>query len=509
VDDADGGLVPERIVMFTRGRWAVLIVGLSFCRPTVAGDLHVSPDGTPRGDGSRQSPWDLATALAATDQVGAGDTVWLHAGNYRGGFESRLSGTADAPVTIRQAPGERATIDCRPRDAQDNGLFAVTGDHAIYWGFEITCSDFKRRTQIGGSWPADIRRGGVHCRASDVKFIHLVVHDTAGGFGFWSEGEGGEIYGSLIFHNGWQGPDRGHGHAIYAQNKSGTKRLRENILFRQFGEGIHCYGSEKAFVQGFDIEGNVGFHNGTLAGPRGLTPSIFIGGGASIERLSVVDNLTYDGPLRCGYPWGALNRDAVVRGNYVVGGILVRDFDRVEFTGNTVVCTSGLVSLESSGKLDLARYAWDDNHYFRTTDEWSAFEVAEGDKRAGLEFEAWQAKTGFDATSIHQRRPPEEGRVFVRPSHYEPGRGHVVVYNWQHRPEVEIDLSGVVPRGKAFKIVSAQHFYGEPVMSGVYEGGAVKLPMRPRPGLAPVGMPDFVAPTTEPEFGAYVVLTAR
>lgn len=486
------------------GCWPISI----FCHAAPASEWHVSPDGTPRGDGSLQAPWDLATALAATDRVAAGDTVWLHGGTYRGGFESRLAGTADAPITVRQAPAERATIDCRPRDAQDNGLFAVGGDHAVYWGFEITCSDPKRRTEIGGSWPADIRRGGVHCRASHVKFIHLIVHDTAGGFGFWSEGEGGEVYGSLIFHNGWQGPDRGHGHAIYAQNKVGTKRLCDNVLFRQFGEGIHCYGSDKAFVQGFQVEGNVGFHNGTLAGPRGLTPSIFIGGGSAIERLSVVDNFTYEGALRCGYPWGSLNRDVVVRGNYVVGGVLVRDFDQVDFTGNTVVATSGLVSLESSGKLDLARYVWDRNHYFRTTDEWSAFDVAEGDKRTGLEFDTWRARTGFDGASTHERRPPATGRVFVRPSRYEPGRGHIVVYNWDHRPEVEADLNGVVPPGQRYQIVSAQDFYGEPVAAGVYEGRPVRLPMRPRAIMAPVGMPDFVAKATEPEFGVYVILSS-
>ena len=34
----------------------------------------------------------LATALNATKTVGPGDTVWIHAGTYRGGFASRLAG---------------------------------------------------------------------------------------------------------------------------------------------------------------------------------------------------------------------------------------------------------------------------------------------------------------------------------------------------------------------------------------------------------------------------------
>src|SRR5690348_11088246 len=84
-----------------------------------ARDFHASPNGRPNGDGSQTAPCDLATALATND-VGAGDTLWLHGGTYRGGFESRLTGKPGSPVTIRQAPGERATIDCRPRDAQDS-----------------------------------------------------------------------------------------------------------------------------------------------------------------------------------------------------------------------------------------------------------------------------------------------------------------------------------------------------------------------------------------------------
>lgn len=187
----------------------------------------------------------------------------------------------------------------------------------------------------------------------------------------------------------------------------------------------------------------------------------------------------------------------------------MRDFDQVEFTGNTVVAPSGLVSLETSGKLDLARYVWDRNHYFRTADEWSAFEVAEGDKRTGLEFDTWRARTGFDGASTHERRAPAEGRVVVRPSRYEPGRGHIAVFNWERRPEVEIDLNDVVAQGQEYRIVNAQDFYGEPVAAGVYDGRSLKLPMRPRAMMAPVGMPGFVAKPTEPEFGAYVVLAGK
>lgn len=470
-----------------------------------ARDFHASPDGQPTGDGSKMAPWDLATALRKADVVGPGDTLWLRKGTYRGGFECHLQGNADAPVTIRQAPGERATIDCRPRDTQDSGLFIAAGNHSVFWGFEVTCSDPKRKTANGGSWPDDIRRGGVFSRASHVKFVNLIVHDTAGGFGFWSEGEGGEIYGSIIYHNGWQGPDRGHGHAIYAQNHTHSKRLADNILFRQFGSGIHCYGSDKAFVQGFEISGNVAFQNGILAGPNAGTPGIFVGGGKCVERLTVTANFTFDGGIQCDYPWGNTNRDVDLRENYVVGSLFVRDFKDVQVIGNTIISPSGLVILESSGMLDTSSYVWNNNHYYRTANEWSGFEIASGEKRRGMEFDGWRQSTGFDDAASFDRQP-SGAHVFVRPNEYEPGRAHVAVFNWDRAETVDIDVRGVLEIGDEYRLVSAQDVFGEPLLSGRYGGGPLRLTMQPHSAAVPVGMPDFEPPATEPVFGAYLVM---
>src|SRR4051794_17558684 len=83
--------------------------------PARTAEFHVAPDGRSDGDGSRARPWDLATALAQPPAVRPGDTVWLRGGTYRGTFTSRLTGAPGAPVTVRQAPGERATVDLRDK----------------------------------------------------------------------------------------------------------------------------------------------------------------------------------------------------------------------------------------------------------------------------------------------------------------------------------------------------------------------------------------------------------
>ncbi len=165
-----------------------------------ATEFHVTPNGAPQGKGSIEEPWSLATALVATDVVKPGDTIWLHAGTYRGGFVSRLSGRPGVAVVVRGERAGRVTIDTQPQDDKDNGLFLLLGADAVYRDFEVTCSHPQRETKIAGSWPADIRRGNVDIRGDRISAVNLVVHDCASGFGFWAEGEGGEISGCLIYN---------------------------------------------------------------------------------------------------------------------------------------------------------------------------------------------------------------------------------------------------------------------------------------------------------------------
>src|SRR5438132_3534937 len=87
-----------------------------------------APAGTTRGDGTRDRPWDLATALSGgRGRVQPGDTIWLRGGTYTGNFDGTLTGTSTAPIVVRQYPGERATID---------GNLHVHAAYATTWGFQ-------------------------------------------------------------------------------------------------------------------------------------------------------------------------------------------------------------------------------------------------------------------------------------------------------------------------------------------------------------------------------------
>ena len=496
-------------------RVAAVLAAACFAWPAAGAEHFAAPNGTPGGQGTKSSPLDLAAALGAGSRAKPGDTIWLRGGTYRGGLTSTVGGRADAPVTIRAVPGERATIDCRSRQGQQGStLFSVEGDWTVVRDLEVTCSDPKRVTKITGSHPNDIRRGGISCRASGVKFVNLVVHDCSNGLGFWSGGAGGEVYGCLIYNNGWLAPDRGHGHAIYAQNKTGTKRLVDNILFNQFSYGLHAYGSGRAFLSGFHVEGNVSFNNGSAAGRDRRTPAVLIGGGCTAERITLADNCTYGsgpggGAVRLGYSWGRkLNRDAVVRGNYLVGDVDLRFWEQVTFTNNTVIAPGTLVGVTLPKGGGTGKYRMERNTYFRTGKGRGAFGLAAEGGGSSLAFAEWQKRLGEGQSTFAAARPAGV-KVFVRPNRYEPGRAHVVVYNWARRPDVAADLGAVLEKGAKFRIVSVQDFYGDPVVAGTFDGRPVRIPMAAYRAVPPIGLPGHKPPVTGPEFNAFVVLPGR
>ena len=152
--------------------WATILLALSACGeetqapnpppppPPPARVIHyTAPNGSATADGTREQPWDLATALAGGHPAGAvqpGDTVWLRGGTYRGPVRSTVSGKAGAPVIVRQYPGERAIVDGAGTPPRGSVL-EVRGPWTVYWGFEITNSDPTRvTTDSTHDWRPDV-----------------------------------------------------------------------------------------------------------------------------------------------------------------------------------------------------------------------------------------------------------------------------------------------------------------------------------------------------------------
>lgn len=432
-------------------------------------NCYVAPDGRRANDGSIDSPWDLQTAFS---KAAPGDTVWLRGGDYAGRFNCYASGTSSNPIIFRQYPGEHSRIQ---GPATEIGTITLQCHDVWFWGFEIYSTDPGRVSSQKGSFPTDIRRGPAIEGAPDganCKLINMVIHDDFNSF-FAKQAADFEIYGSIFYYSGWDAPDRGHGHGIYAQNSvtAGTKQILDNILFDSFAEGLQIYAEGGDYLYNFNIRGNVVFNSGALSQSSGYTTDLMIGGGlVPPKNVTLVENFTYHSPDFGGKgtargAWlGAGNGcpNMIVKGNWFVAenGAAVHRMPSCDPTmeGNTFV-----------GRLEnLSATLYPRNAFYES-------------KHKGL-------------------------NVFVRPNRFEPERANIIIYNWDETPCVDVDLSSVLKPGMSYEIRDAQDFYGQPVAEGTYSGEPVHVPMNETSVAALVGRGPIAPRHTSAEFGVFVLL---
>jgi hypothetical protein len=483
-----------------------------------ATSFFVAPDGRPDTNGSIDEPWDLATALSHPDVVAPGSTIWLRGGTYEGAFRSRLEGTEAAPIVVRQYPGERATID--RASLGDDSTFTIRGSHTWYWGFEVTNSHPRRATDTPGSHPDDLLRGdGVAVYGHHTKLINMVVHDNADGIAFWTPAVESEVYGTVTFNNGWIAPDRAHGHGLYIQNETGIKRIVDVISFNNFTTGMKGY-AQGGRAEGMHFEGVVSFNNGSPTSREGSDryTNLFIGTTSRpADRITIKDTFLYHQPgivpdldanLALGYTAGS-NGSVSVTNSYIAGGtkaMRLADWDEAIVSGNTFYVTGPegvtyrLVDVRAPASA-MSAYDWHDNRYF--------FEGASKPFKSGsstLDFDGWRGTMSREASSVFAEGSPSELRVFVRPNRFEPGRAHIIVYNWKGDSTLEVDVEGLVAEGERYEVHDVQDYYGPPVLRGVYDGAPLELPLSSRAVAGPIGH-DFTPSSTAPLFAVFVLTT--
>src|SRR5450631_624727 len=266
--------------------------------PATATDYYASPTGTSStaaGTGTIANPWALQTALAQPATVHPGDTIWLRGGTYPGKYVSYLAGTPSMPIVVRSYPGEWAKIDSGIGTPGMTETLSIAGAYSWFWGFEIMSSDPVRQSSQDGPWPSDISRGACIGTTNGVgaKLINLVCHDAAEGFELWQESSNLEAYGNIIYNNGWNGAtDRGHGHAIYAQNAVGSKSIADNIILQSYDINVQIYGSSAAPLQNFTVDGNIVYQAGKVSS-GGQALEVFFGGGQVAANAVFTNNAVY------------------------------------------------------------------------------------------------------------------------------------------------------------------------------------------------------------------------
>lgn len=439
--------------------------------------IFAAPQGNPSGAGTEEDPLDLTTALTQHSLIQAGATLWLLEGTYVGNFTSTLQGVAGNPITVKPYPGKRVVLESPPLAAGESSqstLF-IDSQWTNYYGLEIRSKDPNRTSQQTGSNPSDITiQGGVtvgaHYNSSNTKIINFIVHDTRGGLSSFSASTDSELYGNIIYNNGWTGPDRGHGHGMYTQNKGGVKKLTNNILFFGFGTGIHAYVEGSPKLENYDIQDNVWFLTGA-SDPRSSQKkdNCLVGGFQPVTNLLLKNNKGFSDNsrgTRIGYDGSVDNQSAVLLNNYLAENLWI--------AGN-----------------------WDSLSIGNTT----VFHGITGSSQSQI--------TDLGGNDFREKDPAGGKKIFVSANAHDPRRARVIIYNFAENETVAVDLHSILKIGEAYRVHSVFDLFGDPLLTGVYSGTDISIPMGtvapPQPnGVEGIGEEDDPGK----KFGVFIVTHA-
>lgn len=408
-------------------------------------DRFVAINGSIANPGTLAAPWPLKEVL--DDPTGKyakpGDTIYLRGGTYRWpdrsltspGWVVHLIGTPEAPIWIRPYQQERVTLD----GGMTNKVKAICR-HLRVVGLEVMVAEWAthRTTTQAGSHPTDLPCGGGFnfTAGHDVKLINNVVHLNRQGISFWENVDGNsELYGNVIYDNGWTGAGADHGHGIYTQNSTASDKLiRHNFLFANYGENLQAYGSATALVERYRHEQNIAFWS-----PLNSRGGDVIYGGlnnASNNDLRLLGNVDYRAKLMLGYAGHGGRRD-IATGNFCWKCDLQID---PSLTAPTV-----------------------SNNF-----EWKPGKPAPvGGVMPTIPF------------------------VWLFPNQYDADRANVAIFNFLAAATVKVPVDPWLQDGDAFALQRAEDFYGPPLVEGLYDGsGFINVPMNGGDFFAGVLMAD-------------------
>jgi hypothetical protein len=494
---------------------------------------YVSTSGASSGTGAFDDPWELQYALdgaptGGVPRITGGDVVLLKAGTYDDApYFARVSGNSTARVLFRNNQSDQVRLQqsasgCGPGP----GIIRIEGIWFALQGVELTNIDPVRQT----STDCDFRPKGIYNTRSFNAFVNLIIHDVGSGIYNEDSASGVEISGNIIYNNGWQGSDRGHGHGLYLKNTSNMV-VRGNVLFNNFQYGVHVYTELGDNIDNISLIKNVAFNNGTLS-LSGPASNILVGGKVSSTGNVVDSNMTFfsspetglmSSNVEIGYQ-AYMNGAIIIRNNYFVGkGLGDAPVFQMGYWQTPTVNNNTFVGCKPNGPCagrvvvlaqcpQSAVYSWSNNVQHRDwasvswwSPQWRPGNLCYGLKVANVDFSTWRSTSGIGATDQGgSTQPPSTTKTFVWGTPWEQGRATVVVYNWQNLGSVAVNLTGIVPAGWWYRVRNVQQLSTSTSPVQYSGAGSVNIAIQqvnpPQPtGWSPTG------PSTGTGFQVYIV----
>jgi len=521
----------------------------------------VSPSGN-SGNNGTTLPWDPKTALenrGATVQPGdiiefqaatpGGTWLWHIADGgaptAHGGtavYDVDLRGSSVAPIIVRNRLGDRIRIDGGIRQyTTSKALTKYTIYAGSGLGFEIfSASPYRDGLGFAANNQPE---GNLDLSAPGCGARNMVLHNSPGScIGFWSgDSGGGELYGNIGWGHGYSDNAGQHGNAVESQNltASAQKKIRNNIFFNGFGNGLNLTGSTIETMH-YLIERNTVFNCGSV-GVAKVSTEFLLGGGSAatalVDDLTVQFNRLYKSPGYSGAQSNsflAINNGNATRtglhisltDNYAPWGLSVRNIENGIVQRNVCVYAGSMAYLFGAVAGDInntGKWTVDNNTYgklYLPSQAFSEVGVTLGN------YSVWRATyPNVDVHSTQTDVLPTNTVVFIEPNTYlisngyPEKTGHITIYNWPQALSVPVDLSTLLTVGDSYRIMHVYDLFGQPIVSGVYGGGTVNIPMTVAkaapsvlfdPNHLPFTSAGSYTPTTgaalTAEFGAYVVV---
>jgi hypothetical protein len=508
---------------------------------------HVKPYGSNRdypttsnSGKTIETAWTLQEAL--TNQHGTirpGDVIYLHGGIYQGHFKCTLQGLnwgKNQFITVKNFPGETVTINGNihdgkyviPNGMDDKTIFMVTGKYIQFENFRITClGDFTRMTDNAGCNPKDVSFHGYTGVRHDpeflapCRFVNMIVDNIPGvGFASWKETADTEIYGCIMYYNGymksnrkkcsdqWDTHDADNApsnviameNCIYTQNAGSTgktRRISNNIFLNNYKSGIAIWSAEKNpgydYLSNYYVDENIFVNNASPV--RGETPNMLIysdtrNANNFVKNVAVIKNIFYFNTSNdiSGISTKK-NRNLRIENNEFYHGTAAVElaatnqnvtFKNNLYVGKRIKVFASPSEFKGNGR---SRDKWkmDGNRYYTTNP--TNLVLTPGS--AGISLADFQKKYKTEKKSkVIGGIPPLKKTILQNA--YNPCRFHVTYYNKAAKPgTIDFDFSKYkIANGTPYTIRDAEDYHN-PIAEGKYDAstGKVSFPIIAAPGF--------------------------